>query len=484
MDEETSRQSKSRPELLLGIGLPSLLAVLAAGALVAWMSVDSIEGLDLRTPGLDGRETATGPSNATIPEPGEPIGGPGRASAVSGSWPCFRGPNRDGISRESVPLARQWPPGGPPVLWTVELGPGHAGPAVADGRVFVLDYDPQTQADTIRCLSLDDGQEIWRNGYPVPVAENHGMSRTVPAVAEGCVVTLGPKCHAACWDVESGRCLWLIDLVAQYSAKVPAWYTGQCPLVDGDRVILVPAGDVFMMAVELKTGRVIWKTPKLHNWEMTHVSVVPMEAGGRRTYVYCGSKGVAGVAADDGRVLWESTDWVGKMATCPSPVPLGDGRVFFCGGYGAGSVMLKVEQAGERLVAAELFRLAPKQFGSEQHTPIYYEGHLYGVHTKPGGEQLVCLAPDGAEQWNSGRDKIGRGPYLIANGLIYALADDGRLLLIEAASDQYRPLAECQAIENAHDAWAPMALVAGRLILRDLGRMVCLDVADRSGGSQ
>ncbi len=484
MANQSPQHTRSPQEILLGVGLPSLLGAIATIALAVWLSVDSIEGLELRTPGLDGRKPAAAQAEATIPQPGEPVRGPGTPSTTAGNWPCFRGPERDAVSGESVPLARNWPAEGPPVLWTVALGPGHAGAAVANGRVFVLDYDPQAQADTIRCLSLDDGQEIWHNGYPVEVPENHGMSRTVPAVANGCVVTLGPKCHAACWDVESGRCLWLIDLVVQYGTKVPAWYTGQCPLVDGDRVILAPAGNVFMMAVELKTGRVIWKTPKLHNWEMTHVSVVPMEVDGRRMYVYCGSRGVAGIDAEDGSVLWESTDWIGKMATCPTPVPVGNGRLFCCGGYGAGSVMLQVESAGERFLASALYRLTPKQFASEQHTPVYYQGHLYGVRTKAGGEQLVCLDLDGNPRWNSGRDKFGRGPYLVGDGLIFALADDGRLVLVEATAEEYRPLARCQVIDDAHDAWAPMALAGGRLILRDLGRMVCLDVADHSGDSQ
>jgi len=145
---------------------------------------------------------------SVTPVAGQPQTFDVKPSALPGAWPWFRGPDRDGICHQSVPLAREWPEGGPEVLWTVELGPGHAGAAVWTGRVYVLDYDPENQADTLRCVSLDDGREIWHNGYPVVVMESHGMSRSVPAVADGCVVSIGPRCHVACWDAETGQCRW------------------------------------------------------------------------------------------------------------------------------------------------------------------------------------------------------------------------------------------------------------------------------------
>ncbi len=466
--------------------LPAALTLLAAALLVLWRSTGPVEGLVLRVPGLDRTDL---PAREEIPAPPE-VGGPmvsdGKPSQVSGAWPCFRGPNRDGIGDGGVPLARAWPAEGPEVLWMIDLlGPGHAGAAVSGGCVYVLDYDPEAQADTMRCLSLDDGREIWRNGYSVIVPENHGMSRTVPAVIGDYVVSFGPKCHVACWDAASGRCRWLLDLTAQYGAKFPEWYAAQCPLIDNGRVILAPAGKhVLMMAVDYNSGTILWRTekpPELSSWEMTHVSIAPVEFQGRRMYVYCGTGGVAGVSADDGSLLWHSADWVGTMATCPTPVPVGDGRIFFTSGYHKpdqdGSLMLQLKQQDGRFVPEILFRLKPRQFESEHHTPIFFEGCLYGVRTKPGGEQLTCFDPKGNELWNSGRDKFGRGPYLIAGGLVYVMDDDGLLTMAEATSQGYKRLGRFQVFEDGRDAWGPMALAGGRLILRDLTRMACLNVA-------
>ncbi len=465
----------------LEILVPAVLAAFGAALIAVWLARPSSGDLALRVPGLDRPEGARTLPVEPIekPEPGQPVRSGVEPSTIAGSWPCFRGPDRDGICKDGVALADSWPESGPPVRWRREVGPGHAGVAVADGCAYLLDYDVEALADTMRCLSLDDGREIWRNSYPVEVPENHGMSRTVPAVWEDCVVSFGPKCHVACWDAKTGECRWLIDLVAEYGSKVPPWYAAQCPLVEEGRAILAPVGSAFMLAVDCRSGEIVWKTPKVRDWEMTHVSIAPVELAGRRMYVCCGSRGVAAVDAADGSLLWETRDWIGKMATCPTPVPVGGGRLFCSGGYGAGSVMLRMVQQGGQITAGAAFKLSSRQFGSEQQTPIPYEGHLYAVRTKPGAERLVCLDLEGSEVWNSGRDEYGRGPYLIADGKIYVMNDDGLLAMIEATPAGYRPLARFQVFEEAHDAWAPMALVAGRLILRDLTRMACLDVAKK-----
>ena len=413
-----------------------------------------------------------------VPELGTPVVSNGIPLDSTAEWPQFRGPHRDAIADDPTPLARTWPPEGPPRLWAVEMGEGYAGAAVRQGRVFVLDYDESAEADTLRCLSLRDGQEIWRNSYPVAVTRNHGMSRTVPSVVGDRVITLGPRCHVACWDVETGVGLWLIDLVRDFGAEVPRWYAGQCPLVDQGRLILAPCGKSMLIAIDLKTGDVVWESPNPRNWRMTHVSIMPMDFEGRRTYVYCGSGGVAGIDAEDGSLVWDTVDWPEKFATSPSPVILPEGRILLSSGYDnkTGSLLLQLAETSGQIVAETEKRLTPKQFNSEQQTPILYEDHLYGVR-KRGGGQLVCMDTNGNELWNSGRDRFGHGPYMIADGMIFVMSNRGELTMAEASPNAYKRLAASQVIEDGHDAWGPMALVDGRLIVRDMTRMVCLDVA-------
>ena len=112
-------------------------------------------------------------------------------------------------------------------------------------------------------------------------------------------------------------------------------------------------------------------------------------------------------------------------------------------------------------------------FGSPQHTPILYQEHIYGVRPD---EQLTCLDLDGNVVWTSGSThKFGLGPYTIINGLIYVMDDHGLLTLAEATPSEYVQLAEADVLQGI-DAWGPMAVAENRLILRDLTRMICLDI--------
>jgi outer membrane protein assembly factor BamB len=436
---------------------------------------------------VDTEELEAMAESVSVPFRGRLVQADGVAADLPGAWPRFRGQGFDGISAETVPLARDWGAGELRTLWTVDVGEGYAGAAVLNGRVYLMDYDAgggapesgrgatrRTGEDALRCLSLADGKEIWRYAYPIKIKRNHGMSRTGPAVTEKYAVALGPKCHVICLNAVTGELLWKLDLVKDYGTTVPPWYAGQCPLIDNGRAILAPGGDrVLMTAVDCRTGQVLWETPNPRGWNMTHSSVLPMALGGRRMYLYCGSGGVVGVAADDGRVLWENRDWKISIATIASPLILGDGRVFLTGGYNAGSMMLQVKEDGGEWSTEPLFRLKPDVFGATQHTPIYYDGHIYGV--RPDGE-LVCLTPEGKLRWSSGAEnRFGLGPFMIAGGMIYAMNDEGLLSLAEATANGYKPLAQSQVL-SGHDSWGPMALAGGRLIVRDMTRMVCLDV--------
>jgi len=284
--------------------------------------------------------------------------------------------------------------------------------------------------------------------------------------------------------------------VKEYGTTVPKWYAGQCPLIDMGKAILAPAGkDVLMMAVECQPNEdapgkpeIAWTTPNLHGWKKTHSSIVPMEYADRRMYIYCASGGVVGVAARDGDswkagdVLWETSDWRVRFANVPSPVVIGNGHVLLSGGYGAGSMMIRlVEEAGGRLGVKTVWRHEKsREFGTEQQTPIFYEGHVYGVLPKEAGrlaEQLICMDLTGRHVWTSGRDhRFGLGPYMIADGLLFAMDGQGVLTLAEATAEAFKPLARAEVLEDGHETWAPLAIADGHLLVRDLERMVCLDV--------
>ena len=455
--------------------VPAALALAALTALALWLAHGPAKPLPLRIPGTDQAPGGEGGAGANPVLAGKLIPADGQPADLPGAWPQFRGPNRDGISTESLPLARSWQPTPPRELWSVDVGDGYAGPAIRHGRVYLMDYDSDHKQDALRCLSLADGRELWRFTYPVPVKRNHGMSRTVPAVNEHLLVALGPKCHVVCLDPATGQLRWGLDLPRQFGTTVPPWYAGQCPLLDTNAVILAPAGkSALLLACHPQTGAPIWQSPNPHAWKMTHSSVMPLDFDGQRQYVYCADKGVVGVSAQDGRILWETTDWKISIATVPSPLILSDGRIFLSGGYNAGSLMLQLKKEGDRIVPKTLFKLEPEVFGATQHSPILWQNHIYGV--RPDG-RFVCLTPEGKSLWASGAgQQFGLGGFLLADGCFLAMNDSGLLRLIEATPAKYNLLAQAQVLKG-RESWAPLALADGHLLARDLTRMVCLDVA-------
>ena len=467
--------------------IPVIIAVVGVIAMYAWLSGVAVEEFDPnafepRLPGADGRPESVGDANEPIKIPGELLTSDGVPADVPGAWPRFRGADFDAISKEDNALARTWPEQGPDVLWSIEVGEGYAGAAVLEGRVYIVDYDQENDADAIRCVSLADGKEIWRYSYPIKIKRWHGMSRGVPAVTDKYLVAMGPKCHVTCLDSMTGEFRWMFNLVKEFKTEIPQWYTSQCPLIEDGKAIIAPAGDVLMMAVDCNSGEIIWKTPNPDGWVMTHSSIVPMEFNGKRFYIYCGGDqvkgGVVGVSAEDGSVLWQYGEWKVRF-NVPVPVLVAPDRIFLTAGYAQtpkGCTMLRLTETDGKIAVQSEFLHSTDVFGSIQQTPIFYNGYIYGVRPD---EQLVCLDLTGNVVWTStSANKFGFGPYTVADGLIYVMNSSGKLTLVQAGHSGYVQLAQADVIDG-HETWGPMAIASGRLIVRDLKRIMCLDVSQR-----
>jgi outer membrane protein assembly factor BamB len=223
------------------------------------------------------------------------LSGPGREGRAD-DWPQFRGPNRDGISRETG-LLRKWPEGGPKVLWSTEVCDGYAAAAILGGRVYFNDYDRAGSEWLVRCLTLEDGKELWRFREKKKIRPNHGITRTIPAVDGKYVFSIDPKCALHCLDAGTGAEIWRQDFVLDYGSQIPPWYTGQCPLIEADRIIVAPGGKALMVALEKATGKPIWTTPNTGDCPASHASVMPAEIGGVKQYLHVTLKGSFGVSS-------------------------------------------------------------------------------------------------------------------------------------------------------------------------------------------
>jgi len=404
----------------------------------------------------------------------------------TGSWPGFRGANHDNIVSDSPPLQTNWGKQGPTVLWRQELGEGYAAPVIAYGFVYILDYLEQEEADALRCFSLFDGHEIWRRSYRNSIRRNHGKSRTVSAVSEQTVVTIGPKGHVMATDAFSGDLLWSCDMLAEYQTELPQWYAGQCPLIDQGAVILAPAGkEALLLALELRSGEVRWQTPNLPGLKMSHSSIIPMTLQGVPQYVYAGLGGLVGISLE-GELLWHAKDWRPPV-WAPSPVQLSSEQIFLTAGYGAGSALLQVAYDEGCWVTTLKEQWKPSMGpASEQQTPIFYHGLLFTIQPKDAGTlraQLVAADPLKMPEvlTGSGREeRFGLGPYLLADQRFWVVDDQGVLSVFELIGQEFRKLAAHRVLPG-FDAWGPIAFADGRMILRDATSMVCLDLREKTG---
>jgi outer membrane protein assembly factor BamB len=486
MDEkiEIARQPTDKQTSKIVSYIPVIFFSIAALIAIAiWLFYDPSARLVQDLPGMDriGSEVKTQTEAlVTIGKNFKASGG--RASAITGSWPTFRGINRDNIAGSAEKLADKWGPSGPKMIWSMPLGEGHAAASVHKGRIYVLDYDEAEEADALRCLSLDDGSEIWRRWYEVSLKRNHGMSRSIPAVTDNYAVTIGPNCHVMCVRSDSGELLWSMDLREKYGSKIPLWYSGQCPLIENDVAVIAPAGKSLVIGVDCGTGKILWETPNPAGWKMSHSSVMPMTFFGKRMYVYCAEGGMVGVSAnkqDAGAILFSTPDLDARIIA-PSPVQSGEDSIFAAAGYGYGSVAFKIARNSGRYEANVFAKYKPHEgFSSEVQTPVFYDGHLFGVLPKDAGvlrEQFACANPDGTIVWTSGKTaRFGIGPFILADDKFYILSDDGTMTMIKASATGFEELGRARLFEGV-DSWGPIALVSGRMIIRDSTRMFCFDM--------
>lgn len=401
---------------------------------------------------------------------------------LTGKWTRFRGDKFDNIVSASQPLIDEFPSSGLNILWQHDLGEGHAGPVIYNGNVYLLDYDEVKKRDQLRCFDLVSGEEIWRRGYKVHIKRNHGMSRTVPAITDKYIVTMGPRGHVMCVNPTNGDLIWGLDLVKEYGTEIPFWYTGQCPLIDNDVAILAPGGKAILIGVDCETGKVLWETPNPDSLQMSHSSIFPMKLGNKSTYIYAAIGGMVGISAeesDKGEMLWFDRTFSPNVVA-PSPLVLPDNKIYMTAGYGAGAILLEINPNDYSVNVIDQYK--PKDgLASEQQTPILWNGKLFGIMPKDGGayrNQFVCANPANPREilWSSGKaDRFGLGPYIWADNKFFILNDNGTLSIVRATVNGWQ-LSDKQQIIEGHDAWGPLAIADGYLVLRDSKHLLCIDI--------
>ena len=413
-------------------------------------------------------------------------------------WPQYLGPDRNSTSPQTG-LLRSWPESGPEVVWTVPVGHGYGGPAVKDGKVYLLDRVPEA-ADNLRCFDLFSGQELWNFQYDAPGSVMFPGSRSVPTVDGNYVYSCGHNGDLYCVDINTHKPIWNVNIWTDFGGKplppdgrpsrepgsFPMWAITQCPLIYGDLVIVASqTPEAGVVAFDKLTGDVKWQTPSLGLTGYVspalvkvdgddHVVMVTASGGGRGRPVVPGN--VAGIAPLTGDIMWEYADWQCGIPV-PSAVDAGENRVLVIGGYELGAVMIKVEEKADGSYSTtELFKT--EEFGDQTKPAILHNGNFYAQFgTNNTRDGLTCMNMDGEILWKTKRDPdFNKGSMILADGLILATDGEATLYLIEPDPSEFKPLDSAELLEKGQN-WAPIALADGKLLIRDQSQLKCVKVA-------
>jgi outer membrane protein assembly factor BamB len=403
-------------------------------------------------------------------------------------WPQYLGPNRNSTSPQKG-ILKSWPASGPELLWTTNVGPGYGGPVIKDGKVYLLDRDDKT-GDIMRCFDFNTGKVLWSYSYDAPGTVSYPGSRSVPAIDGNKVYSCGPYGDLYCIDINSHKPVWNKNLMKDFGGtKIPVWAISQCPLVYGNLLIVSYSQDTKagLVAFNKLTGNIIWKTEAIGNESYTSPSVAKIAGEDNIVMVFSStntfmhkeantSKGmIIGLKPQTGEILWEYNNWE-NMIQVASALDVGEGRIIVVGGYELGTAMIKVgKKTDGGYSVEELFR--HNDFGDHTKPPILYNGYFYAQFTTNSKRDgLACMDMSGKVMWKTMRSPLfDKGSMILADGLI--LATDGRkiLYLIQPDPSGFKPLASAVMLGEGQN-WSPLALSAGKLLLRDQNRLMCVRV--------
>jgi len=398
-------------------------------------------------------------------------------------WPQWQGPDRNAISKERG-LLKEWREDGPPLAWKVQgLGGGYSAPSIAAGRIFGMSN--RDDDEVVWALSETDGKEFWvtRLGRASAQRAPQGKegSGCTPTVDGELLYVVGLGGELACLQARDGKIVWQRSLQGDYGGSVPRWSYRESPLVDGDKVICTPGGeDATLVALDKLTGKAIWKSQVPGSPKAGYASAIAIDFKGQRQYVQLAGKALVGVAASDGKFLWQYDGVANRPGIiCSTPI-YHDGLVFAASAYGAGGGLVKLsKEANGGVMAKEVY--FTKQMQNHHGGMILLDGCLYGANGGNEGGYLVCLDfQTGNVLWDerdSAERRAPKGSVALADGRLYYRTEKGTMLLIEPDSKQYVERGRFEQPDRSEQpAWAHPVIANGKLYLRDQDVMLCYDV--------
>lgn len=384
------------------------------------------------------------------------------AAQNGGDWPQWRGPNRDGISKETG-LLNQWPAEGPPLLWKATgAGTGYSSLSIAGGRIFTMGV--RQGREHVIAFDIKTGKELWATAHGGVFKNDRGDGpRGTPTIDGNRLFALGGNGDLSAIETESGRIVWTINILQKFGGSNPRWGISESPLVIGEKVLVNAGGEgASVIALNKKDGSVIWKS---QNDAAGYSSAMPVQIGGTTQVVFFTDKRALGVDLKDGRLLWSYERASNDVANVATPVIRGN-RVFVSSDYGTGAALVEIKADG---TAQEVY--FTKEMRNHHSSSILIGDHLYGFSS---GILTAMKFDTGEVAW---RDRsVGKGSLVYADGNLYAFSENGVVGLIEATPTGYREKGRFRIQQDSLPTWTHPVVAGGRLYLRDQNTIYAYDV--------
>ncbi|MCD6338739.1 MAG: PQQ-like beta-propeller repeat protein [Verrucomicrobia bacterium] len=383
---------------------------------------------------------------------------PSLRRAAAEEWPQWRGPRRDGISRERL-LATDWLRRPHPLLWEAEVGTGFSSIAVAEGKAVTMGN--ARGRDQVICFDAADGRELWRYSYRAELGPKYyeGGPGATPTIDRKRVYTISKWGQIHCLELESGRALWSVDLRKNPGVTPNEWgFAGSALVREGVVYFNAASAGIALNAAD---GRILWHTGPQPTG---YASPVWARLGGKETLLIFAARRLVGIDPRTGRELW-SYPWRTGYANNNAD-PIVSGSAVFITSYDRGAALLDLSSGKPKPVYAN------KALQTHMAPPALIRGHLYGFSRHYARRpQLRCVEfASGKVAWSV--DNVAAGSVLGAAEGILALYGDGVLALFRATPQRYEELARFRALEGR--CWTPPALADGRLYVRNArGRVRC-----------
>jgi len=422
-------------------------------------------------------------------------------SAYGDDWPQWLGPKRDGVYRETGVIT-EIPPAGFPVRWRADVGHGYSGPAVADGKVYVMDYqieDGQLTNDPgginrlngkerVLCFNANTGEPIWEYAYDQPYSISYaGGPRCTPTVQGGRVYTLGAEGRLTCLDATTGKEVWYKSLTLEYDTKTPIWGFASHPLVEGDLVYTLAGGeDSVCVALDKHTGKEVWRA--LSALKPGYAPPTMISHGGTRQLLIWHPESLNSLDPSTGEVYWSVPLRPSAGMSIIGPRKLG--KYLYVSAMGNISALLELDQT--RPHAEVVWRgIAKNSVYCSNSTPFLEDGTIYGCDIETGA-LIAADMKDGTRLWqttkptdNSPRRSRHATVFLVKHEERFLLFNElGDLILAKLSPEGYEELGRQHVLDPTNEAfgrpvaWAFPAFAQKCMFARNDKELVCLKLVD------